>query len=360
VEVERRDQDALQAGFELNKAPMPHPKEKKKKKRKSRGKRVAQQIRNFKDSKDPEERDKLALLRWERSATGRKAEKERKQNRTQQLVEPKTEPTESKTESTTESKTEPKTEPTELVEPKTEPTESTTESKTEPKTEPTELVEPKTEPTESTTESKTETKAEQDATSESSDSPMFPGSPVSEVASGSAPGAWAPDSDTDTSSSWPDTDTEGLFSAWFQTASGDCGSKSEVEVKAEVDFIEVKAEEVEVKAEVCAEAFRGLLAEAQSAEYFDASLLKVAEKVGEKVAGNIAEARRMLLNRLAEVEAEAEAEEAGPAASIEAASPSSKMRRNGSSVLAAHEACRPCPVPKTPLARFRLNDDIDI
>jgi len=144
---------------------------------------VAQQIRNFKDSKDPGERDKLALLRWERSATGKKTEKERKQNRTQQLVEPKTEPTESKTE-------------------------STTESKTEPKTEPTELVEPKTEPTESTTESKTETKAEQDATSESSDSPMFPGSPVSEVASGSAalpgpsalPVSWAPGIDTDTSS----------------------------------------------------------------------------------------------------------------------------------------------------------------
>ena len=54
---------------------------------------MAQQIRNFKDSKDPGERDKLALLRWERSATGRKAEKERKQKRTQQLVEPKTEPT---------------------------------------------------------------------------------------------------------------------------------------------------------------------------------------------------------------------------------------------------------------------------
>jgi hypothetical protein len=344
VEVDRLDQDVLQAGLELDKAPMPHPKEKKKKKRKSRGKRVAQQIRNFKDSKDPEESDKLALLRWERSATGKKAEKKRKQNRTQQLVEPKTEPTESKTE-------------------------STTESKTEPKTEPTELVEPKTEPTESTTESKTETKAEQDATSESSDSPMFPGSPVSEVASGSAslpapsalPVAWAPDSDTDTSSSWPDTDTEGLFSAWFQTASGDCGSKSEVEVKAEVDFSEVKVEEVEVKAEEVYEDFTvGINAEAESAEYFDAMLLKVAEKVGEKVAGNIAEARRMLLNRLAEVEAEAEAEEAGPAASIEAASPSSKMRRNGSSVLAAHEACRPCPVPKTPLARFRLNDDIDI
>jgi len=78
VEVDRRDQDVLQAGLELDKAPMPHPKEKKK--RKSRGKRVAQQIRNFKDSKDPGERDKSAMLRWERSATGKKTEKERKRD----------------------------------------------------------------------------------------------------------------------------------------------------------------------------------------------------------------------------------------------------------------------------------------
>ena len=175
-EVDRVEQEVLQAGLELNKAPLPHAKEKKKK-RKSRGKRVAQQIRNFKDSNDPEERDKLALLRWDRSTKGGKAEKKRKKNRTQQLAEPKTEPTESKTKSTTEVKMEPKTEPTETK------NESTEDRAQDPQ-------------------------AEQDAKSESSHSTMFPGSPVSEVASGSAalpgpsalPVSWAPGIDTDTSS----------------------------------------------------------------------------------------------------------------------------------------------------------------
>ena len=201
-EVDRVEQEVLQAGLELDKAPLPHSKEKKKK-CKSRGKRVAQQIRNFKESNDPKERDKLALLRWDRNPEGGKAEKKRKKNRTQQLAETellqqaqekRSEPTEAKpellqqylrfyklkTESNTEVETEPKTEPTETK------NESTEDAKSEP----------------------SDSQAEQDAKSESADSTTFPGSPVSEVASGSAalpgpsalPVSWAPGIDTDTSS----------------------------------------------------------------------------------------------------------------------------------------------------------------
>ena len=186
-EVDRVEQEVLQAGLELTKAPLPHSKEKKKK-RKSRGKRVADQIRKFKDSNDPAERQKLEFLRWERSTKGGKAERKRPLwDSTRQLAEPKTEP---KNESTTKNKTEPKTE-------STESNESTTTNKTEPKTESTEpkneheFTETKNESTEDRVQ---DPQAERDAKSEPAHSESLPGSPVAEVASGSArlSAPWAP------------------------------------------------------------------------------------------------------------------------------------------------------------------------
>jgi hypothetical protein len=203
--VDRVDQEVLEAGIELDKAPLPEPTEKKARKRKSRGKRVAEQIRKFKDSNDPEERAKMALLQWERSIKGRQAEKARKQNRPQQLVEPRT-----KNEST---------EPTEATETKDESTETKIEP-TEIKNEPTDIKNAPTEIKNESTEVRAQdfpTEEEFEAWQEASDS--LPGSPVTptdlDVASRASrcasPVPWAQATPSDIASDTTSSSEEGLY-----------------------------------------------------------------------------------------------------------------------------------------------------
>ena len=149
---------------------------------------MAEQIRKFKDSNDPEERAKMALLQWERSIKGRQAEKARKQNRTQQLVEPRT-----KNEST---------EPTEPTETKNE----STETKNAKQTEPTETKKESTEDRAQDSSAEEEFEAWQEASDSLPGSPVTPTDVASRAARCALPVPWAPVTPSDTSSS-----EEGLY-----------------------------------------------------------------------------------------------------------------------------------------------------